>query len=290
MTSSSPTRARSATVVIVGPPPRLEEAAAVLGGDEAGSLRVVLISTAATAVSVAGQPDIVSIGGLRPEHVNNAIGGVRLSSLPTVVWWRGGVAEGLDGVARLADRVVLDAEDPWPLWTRTPSLFEATAFTDLRWTRLTRWRSAMAHFFDLPQVIEMAALFSSLTIRGSDEAQCALFVGWLDGSLGWKGRVRTQFLSGAAPMESVVLSGSGGELALQRLPNQTCLDTQARLPTHVLASRVISLGDQQLRTLMAEELRVRSRDLPFERALEAALRHRAPGQQAPGTRLPGPGT
>jgi hypothetical protein len=41
---------------------------------------------------------------------------------------------------------------------------------------------------------------------------------------------------------------------------------------------------------MAEELRVRSRDLPFERALEAALRHRAPGQQAPGTRLPGPGT
>ena len=95
---------------------------------------------------------MVSIGGLRPEYVNNAIAGVRLSSLPTVVWWRGGRPEGLDGVATLADRVVLDAEDPWPLWARTPPLFEHTAFTDMRWARLTRWRAAMAHFFDLPEV------------------------------------------------------------------------------------------------------------------------------------------
>jgi hypothetical protein len=34
---------------------------------------------------------------------------------------------------------------------------------------------------------------------------------------------------------------------------------------------VVSLGDQSLHTLMSEELRVRSRDLAFERAVVSAL-------------------
>jgi hypothetical protein len=38
-----------------------------------------------------------------------------------------------------------------------------------------------------------------------------------------------------------------------------------------VASRVLSLGSQTLGALMTEELRVRSRDLAFERALERAL-------------------
>jgi hypothetical protein len=50
-----------------------------------------------------------------------------------------------------------------------------------------------------------------------------------------------------------------------------CLDAQVRLASHTLASRVVSLGDQSLRTLMAEEMRVRSRDLAFERAVVSTL-------------------
>ena len=118
-------------------------------------------STATAPRLPADRPDVITIGGLRPEYVNNAIAGVRLSSLPTIVWWRGGRPEGLDGVASLADRVVLDADDPWPLWARTPPLFEHTVLTDIRWARLTRWRAALAHFFDLPAVRETATTFSA---------------------------------------------------------------------------------------------------------------------------------
>ena len=77
---------------------------------------------------------------------------LRLSSLPAVVWWRGGSVEALDDLANLADRLVLDTPDPDDVWARADTLFERTALTDLRWTRLTRWRAALAHLFDLSHV------------------------------------------------------------------------------------------------------------------------------------------
>jgi glucose-6-phosphate dehydrogenase assembly protein OpcA len=272
VTVSSPARAKSATVVVVGPSARLIEAAGALSGEgDSGAVMVVLIATESQpAPAVESQPDVISIGGLRPEYVNNAIAGVRLSSLPTVVWWRGGRPEALDGVGTLADRVVLDAEEPGLLWARLPSLFEQTAFTDLRWTRLTLWRAAMAHFFDLPQVRQAASAFEHLTICGSDHYQCGLFAGWLDSSLGWNRRIVPRVQSGDAPLESVSLGGGGAELELKLLPGD-CLDAQVRLAAHALASRVVSLGDQSLHTLMSEELRVRSRDLAFERAVVSTL-------------------
>jgi glucose-6-phosphate dehydrogenase assembly protein OpcA len=165
---------------------------------------------------------------------------------------------------------VLDVEEPGLLWARLSSLFEQTAFTDLRWTRLTRWRAAMAHFFDLPQVRQAASAFEHLTICGSDHYQCGLFAGWLDSSLGWKRRIVPRVQSGDAPLESVSLGGGGAELELKLLPGD-CLDAQVRLAAHTLASRVVSLGDQSLHTLMSEELRVRSRDLAFERAVVSTL-------------------
>jgi glucose-6-phosphate dehydrogenase assembly protein OpcA len=273
VTPASPAHARSATVVVVGASERLEEAARALSGeDEAGSLRVVLITTESQpAPPVDADGDVVSIGGLRPQYVNNAIAGVRLSSLPTMVWWRGGLPEGLDGVATLADRVVLDVEDPAPLWPRLPALFDQTGFTDLRWTRLTRWRSAMAHFFDLPQVRDAAPDFDRLEICGGDHPQCSLFAGWLDASLGWRGRIKPRIVRGRQPLESITLGGRRADLILRRIPASTCLETEVQLEKQVLTSRVVSLGDQSLRTLMSEEMRVRSRDVAFEKAVQSAL-------------------
>ena len=94
----------------------------------------------------------IAIAGLAPRYLNNAVAALRLSSLPAVVWWRGGSIEALDGLANLADRLVLDTVDPDAAWARADTLFERTALTDLRWTALTRWRAALAHLFDLPQV------------------------------------------------------------------------------------------------------------------------------------------
>lgn len=275
VTSTSAARARSATLVVVGPPARLTDAAAVLGAaEDAGALRIVLVSTVSEPLApVPALPDVVTIGNLKREYVNNAIAAVRLSSLPTAVWWRGGPPEELDGVASLADRVILDAEDPWPGWGRIPPFFDHTAFTDLRWTKLTRWRSGMAHFFDLHEVRD-ASVFTRLSIAGNDRAQCALFAGWLDSALGWHGRPAPEFLPSAsgAAMESVSLQSERGELSLKALPNSTCLDTRATAGDRLLASRVLSLGDQSPLALLSEELRVRSRDLAFEAAVLSARR------------------
>lgn len=281
MTAGPGARARIATLIAVGPQERLAEAAGVLADvDQAGALRVILISTAPAAgdPAIASQPDVIAIAGLRPEYINNAIAGVRLSSLPSVVWWRGGSPDGLEGVAALADRVILDVDDPWALWERAAALADQTAFTDLRWAKLTRWRAAMAHFFDLPDVRERAASFSRLAITGSDRPLCGLFAGWLDSSLGWNGRIDARFAAAAAPLEDVVLGGADGELVLRLLPNGGCLDARARLAGQALAERVVSAGDSRLHAVMSEELRVRSRDLAFERAIHSRLLERAGGR------------
>lgn len=266
-------RARTATVVAVGPSDRLTDVSATLNAEDgAGALHIVRIITDGAGVPGGDErPDVVTIGGLRPEYVNNAIAGVRLSSLPTIVWWRGGRAEGLEGVASLADRVVLDATDPWPLWSRLPPLFDQTAFTDVRWARLTRWRAALAHFFDLPRVKESASELTSLSIAAADRAQAALFAGWLDASLNWRGRVRAAFVPSNVSFESVTLKGNTCEFELSAIPDSNCLSAEGRIGGEVKASRVLSLGSQTLSSLLAEELRVRSRDLAFERALERAL-------------------
>ena len=268
-------RARTATVVVVGPSDRLADVAATLGAeDDAGALHIVRIAIDGESPAAASEPrsDVVAISGLRPEYVNNAIAAVRLSSLPTIVWWRGGKPEGLDGVAALADRVILDAEDPWPLWSRTPPLFEHTALSDVRWARLTRWRAALAHFLDLPAIRANVASFSRLSIAAADRPQAALFAGWLDSSLNWGGRVPTAFTNAAARLESITLHGGACQLSLRLLPNTTCISTEGRVGADVAASRVVSLGSQSLSALLAEELRVRSRDHAFERALDSALR------------------
>ena len=270
-----PGRARTATVVAVGPSHRLGDVAEVLsGGEDAGALHLVRIAVDGDGATLpADRPEVITIGGLRPEYVNNAIAGVRLSSLPTIVWWRGGRTEGLDGVASLADRVVLDADDPWPLWARTPPLFEHTVLTDIRWARLTRWRAALAHFFDLPAVREISTTFSGLSIAAADRAVAALFTGWLDAAFGWRGRIVPEVSDAAsgAALESVRLEGPSCRIELCILPNSTCLSTEGKVGSDLVASRVVSLGDQTLSTLLAEELRVRARDIAFERAVQSVL-------------------
>lgn len=271
MTVASPARAHTATLVVVGPVARLEEAEQTVAGlDEAGSVRSVLIPTDG-AVSGTRLREDFTIHDVKPEYLNNAIAALRLSSLPTVIWWRGGQPDRLDGVAPLADRVVLDAEDPAPLWSRAPALFERAAITDIRWARLTRWRAAMAHFFDLPEVRKAAPTVSRLEVVGTDRPQCTLFAGWLDASLRWEGRVAVEIVDAGPPaaMSAVRLTGAGVELSMRLLDNRVCVDTRARVEAHVLASRVVSLGEESLAVLLSQELRVRSRDVAFEQALRS---------------------
>src|SRR4051794_17746573 len=143
--------ALTVTVVVAGPAERLVEAAEAVSSLKDAGVRAVLISHGDNPAPVARVANhIVALNGLRLDYLNNAVAALRLSSLPTLVWWRGGNVPTPDGLAQLGDRLVLYAEDPGEVWQRAEHLSQRTRVTGPPWTRLSRWRLLMESFFDTP--------------------------------------------------------------------------------------------------------------------------------------------
>lgn len=269
-------RALWATVVAVGPDDRLRDAAdalRALGGS--ATVRGILISVGHDAHPVPRMAgNIVALSGIAPAFVDNALAALRLSSLPTMVWWRGGWPDILPELAHLADRIVLDGDNPREAWPRAVPLFERAAFSDLRWTRLTRWRTLMAHFFDIPEVRRAAASFTSLRVIGSDPVAATLFADWIGASLGRHRPLDLEFAASTrgALIEHLQLGDHEQELTLHLAASGACVLTSAAVRGHRSATRAVTLGDQSLAALVTEELRVRARDRAFEAAVHAFLR------------------
>lgn len=271
-----PHGALRATVVVVGPTDSLPQAGEALRElSERVGLRAILIALGterSPAVEVSGCA--IAIGGLKPQYVNNAVAALRLSSLPTAVWWRGGDPGMLEGLAALSDRIVLDeASAPEAGWKRAIALFSHAAFGDLRWARLTRWRALLANFFDAAEVRETAGSFDSVRICGADGPTARLLAGWLQTSLEGVARLSVDVTTepGEAPIREVSLGGPSQELTLRLAGGGSCVKAAARVAGARAISRVVTLGDQRAATLLSEELQVRARDPAFERALRAIV-------------------
>jgi len=265
--------AGTGTLVVTGSAGRLAEAAAAVDELADIGVRTVLISYGENPEPpVRVSHHTVAVEGLCAEYLNNAVAALRLSSLPTLVWWRGGATSTLEGLAALADRLVLDAEDPTDAWAQVAMLAEKTAISDLRWPRLTRWRALMSHFFDLPDVLAAASRLRVLRVEGADRHTCRLFAGWIASSLKWPRGQSHEFREkpGGAPIEAVTLSDGSQDLWLRLVLTGNCLETAARVNGIDAASRTVSLGDQGLAALIGEELRIRARDMAFERAVAAS--------------------
>jgi glucose-6-phosphate dehydrogenase assembly protein OpcA len=288
-----PARALTATVIVVGKPERLIAAAEALEQlGEAGGVRAILISEGEhTSPTARVTENAIAISGLAPRYLNNAVAALRLSSLPALVWWRGGSVESLDGLANLADRLVLDTVDPEAVWARADTVFERTALTDLRWAALTRWRAALAHLFDLPHVRRGAGTARTLTIEATDVFAARLFAGWLKSQLRWTSAVTIEIrpvkntavdngddgpkpLTLLNPLRSIQLAAAAFTISLSVPAGRACLEAsvantspEARAEP---AARVVPLGDGTLSSLIGEELGVRTRDLAFEQALITA--------------------
>ncbi len=266
-------RALTATLVVVGSPARLRAAAEAIDAlGQHGGVRAILVSEGSeTSPAVRVSEHAILIEGLAPRFVDNAVAALRLSSLPAVVWWRGGTFESLEDLALLADRLVLDTEDPDEVWSRVDALSAHAAVTDLRWARLTRWRAVLAHLFDLPQVRAAAPQLREVTITASDQSAARLFAGWVTSSLSsapLKVRIeRAARDQASSAIESVHLAGEGAAITLCVRPTRTCLD--ATVAGVDLSSRVVPLEEGTLSSWIGEELGVRTRDLAFERALRA---------------------
>src|SRR5215467_3847196 len=146
-------RALIATMIVVGPPERLIPAADAIEHLGDVGVRAILISEGTHNEPVARVTDAaVAVSGLSPSYLNNAVAALRLSSLPAAVWWRGGSTPAFTDLADLADRMIIDLDQPDDVWGAAARVFDRTACTDLRWAGLTRWRAALAHLFDLPNV------------------------------------------------------------------------------------------------------------------------------------------
>jgi glucose-6-phosphate dehydrogenase assembly protein OpcA len=270
----TPARSLTASVIVIGDTGRLAAAADALEHlGVAGGVRTILISEgdqSAPVARVAG--NAVAVPGLAPKFINNAVAALRLSSLPAVVWWRGGSVAPLDGLAGLADRVILDAEQPEDGWAQAVRLLDRTALTDLRWTRLTRWRSALAHLFELPQVKEAAREFRALSIETADPYAARLYAGWLQSCLRWTPSVSIAVAPAPAvagtALSRVRLEGTAVSITAAVNEGHACLS--AAIDQLEGSTRIVSLGDGSLASLIGEELGVRTRDLAFERALASA--------------------
>ena len=129
----------------------------------------------------------------------------------------------------------------------------------------------MAQFFDIPEVQAAIPHFRSLRLEGSDEAALRLFAGWVLSIVSSPDRLTFELIktSGTAPIETVVLGGDQ-ELVLRAVPNRSCVEAAARVRDLPSTSRIVSLGDQGLAALLGEELRIRARDVAFERAVVAS--------------------
>jgi glucose-6-phosphate dehydrogenase assembly protein OpcA len=264
-------RALTATVIAVCGAERFADTSSALASvRERSGVRSILISLGATP-----QPPVETDGGnitirdIVPRYLNNAVAALRLSSLPSIAWWRGGDSSLLPDLAALVDCLILDAEDPRESWKLVPQLARSTQVGDLRWTALTRSRSLVAQFFDIPAVQASIGSYSKVRIVAGDVHTGRLLAGWLSARLPEGGTLGTEVSTAKGPVrvQSVAVIGSRYRLSLELLPTTRCIRTSIQETGGTEISRIVPVGDQSNEALIAEELRVRARDRAFEQAV-----------------------
>jgi glucose-6-phosphate dehydrogenase assembly protein OpcA len=171
---------------------------------------------------------------------------------------------------------VLDEAQPEEGWKRAVGLWEESAFSDLRWARLTQWRALTAHFFDIPEVRTASRSFTRLRIAAADRTAAQLFAAWLTSSMPFAPGFRVDIedagnTSGGSALQMVHLADGQQGLTIQLETERKCLQTSVSVRGHRSASRVVSMVDQSLTSLMTEELRIRARDLAMERAIASLV-------------------
>jgi glucose-6-phosphate dehydrogenase assembly protein OpcA len=171
--------------------------------------------------------------GSAVKHLAASVIPLVVSDLPVVVWWRGMPTDGEPFISLIstADRVIVDSN-----YSRNPTLFlsvlavmvhdrfEAVAFSDLNWARLTPLRSHIAGLFDVPDLRAYLRDTTKLTIEyplttadGELPApQAMLLVGWFASRLNW--HTNAEVLRSKNGRYIINLPGSTREVTIELLP------------------------------------------------------------------------
>lgn len=265
-------RVSTATVVAIVSPRTREGTVETLSALSAGGVRPVLISLGTGVDAQRRDRDGVTIiDGLLPRYLDNAVASLRLSSLPTLAWWRADEPHVLEELAPLVDRVVLDVDDPSAAWALVPALADRASVSDMRWARLTRWRDLIAQFFDIPEVRSVADRFDRVDLLGQDRHEMRLLAGWLASRLPARDRLEVRIdEGGSASIDAARVHCAVGTLGVRLLSARSCLETSVEMSTGHASRRAVAAGDRGALALIGEELRVRARDVAFEDAVRAA--------------------
>ena len=267
----TPTRTLTGTLVAICAPGQLDETRETLRAlhARAGVRPIAVTFGDAPQPPVREVDGVTVIDGLLPRYLDNVVAARRVSSLPAMAWWRGGDAAVLASLAPLVDRLVLDSQDPASDWRSAAALAEVTSLSDVRWTRLTRWRNLMAQFFDLPAIRRAAPDFSRLEIVAADDHGARLFAAWLASRVPTRQPLDVQVTAGAHFISAIALIGAEHRLELRLTAAATCVRTLMTAPNEPSARRTVSLGRQSLAAWLEEEMRIRARDTAFEDALRS---------------------
>lgn len=194
-----------------------------------------------------GEVAVLRLRGELADHANSVAIPLLLSDTPVVAYWPedGPDVPADDPIGRHAQRRITDAstaDDVMRELSRRKTGYRP-GDTDLSWTRLTPWRSALASALDQP----FPGLSEAVVTAEEANPSALLMQGWLSQSL----RVPVRLETSAGPgITEIRLNSAGGDIVVERPEGDT-----ATLRRPGVADARISLPRRGLAGLLAEELR-----------------------------------
>ena len=194
-----------------------------------------------------GEVAVLRLRGALADHANSVAIPLLLSDTPVVAYWPEGGPDvpADDPIGRHAQRRITDAstaEDPCRELTRRKAGYRP-GDTDLSWTRLTPWRSALASALD-----QFRAPLTGGAVHAEEGNPSAILLrSWLAQCL----EVPVELNSSGGPgITGVRLSSTEGDIVVERPEGDT-----ATLSRPGVADARIALARRGLAGLLSEELR-----------------------------------
>jgi glucose-6-phosphate dehydrogenase assembly protein OpcA len=206
-----------------------------------------------------GETVVLRLYGEVRDHAQSVVLPLLLPDAPVVVWWPVAAPDNPaeDPLGALAQRRITDMDacpDPLAELEKRAAAY-APGDTDLAWTRLTLWRSALAAALDQ----EHSPVRSVAVEAEPGNPSAELLVRWLCSRLRVPGEVRP---SGGPAITAVRLQTDRGEVSVVRDEGPLALLTLPGQPPRSLALKIRPTSE-----LIAEELRRLDADEMYEIAL-----------------------
>lgn len=206
-----------------------------------------------------GEVAIIRLRGDRSEHANSVAIPLLLPDTPVVSWWPADAppVPADDPIGHHAQRRITDLATATDVVTALAERREGyiPGDTDLSWTRLTPWRSALASLLDHGDVSVRSARVSA----EPDNPSALLLVSWLTWCLG----VPVDLDSSSGPgITEVTLDTARGDVRLARPDGSVAILTRPGVPDSPVA-----LPRRSLPELLSEELRRLDSDVTYGEVL-----------------------